>query len=222
MDTPQTHPAFGQVTVHITHGAGQRCYGSDLEHHNTVRIQVKESRYERGLSNDNYHSGKTVMEVMFTTLQWAEFLTSIGNGSGTPCTIKYRADLGRTPDLPDLREPHHQVFRSEAKESIDRALASAREADELLSRLMGAGSVKKADLKEVQARLRKAQQDLSSNLPFVMEQFEEATERVVNDAKHEITAHFSRVTQDYGLRALAAQQETVQAPHFLPSSLEQV
>lgn len=200
-----THPSFGKITVMHPQGRGQRCFGSDLEHDHTVQITIHEASYERDLSHDWYSPGGQVVQIRMTPLQWAEFLSSQGKGEGTPCTLTYRADQGSIEAPPIYRKPHHEVFKDEAQERINRAVEATREAERLLGNLTSsAGSVKKADLKAVQEKLRQAVQEIQSNTGFVMESFEEATSRVVRDAKEEINAHFSSVIQDYGLRALAA------------------
>lgn len=197
--TRYTHPAFGQITVHRTHGGRGVLYGSDFVHHSYVTIRIYESELSRGLSRDWHFAKREFVEVALSEAQWATFVSSFNIGAGVPCTIQHR-DGKMIPGFP-LRD-EGQEYRVEANaklkeclDLIDATLVEVR--DE-------ASGLSKAKRERLTGSLEKARRELGANLPFVAESFGEHMEQRVEKARVEIHAYLAETVRRAGLDQIEA------------------
>ena len=88
----EKHPAYGMVGFYRVSGNPGRLFGSSLKNHESyiaLRIGTGERIHSNGW--DRYYGslrGEHV-EVMLSSAQFAELLTSMNVGNGVPCTIAY-------------------------------------------------------------------------------------------------------------------------------------
>ena len=101
-DEKITHPAFGQVQVSRISGH-TTLYDSEFNHAHYVRVTVHRSELNRSLSRDWHFAKSEIVEFDLSEAQWATFVSSFGNGSGTPCTLKFIAGQGHMPQIPEPR-----------------------------------------------------------------------------------------------------------------------
>jgi len=71
------------------------------------------------------------------------------------------------------------------------------------------GALKVPDKKELADILLKIDQDLQSNMPFYLEQFERATDKMIKHGKSEIDSFITQVVQETGLKALKENRPTL-------------
>src|SRR6478735_12174096 len=83
-----THPAFGVAVVTRGSGSGQALFQSDLLHRETITLRVHRAERTRMLAHDWTHPLEELVEVEFSLSQWGALVSSIGIGSGVPCTIR--------------------------------------------------------------------------------------------------------------------------------------
>lgn len=193
-----THPAFGQIR--LSRISGQRVlYGSDFKHNEYVSIEIVQSELHRSLSRDWHFGRRHVVTIDMSEAQWAAFVSSFGQGSGVPCTI----DTVQGKPMPGfpLRD-EGQLFKPEVDsklakciESVDAAIA------DIDAQTAGMSKTKREAISD---RLRRVRMELSSNLPFVAEQFGEHMETRVEKAKIEVDAYVTQTVMRAGLDAIQA------------------
>jgi len=193
-----THPAFGMIGVNRVSG-GDVLNGSDFVHGAAMRIRIHHSEIHRSLYHDRHSAREQIIEVALSEAQWATFVSSPNVGDGVPCTIK---SMSRQP-VPGLPEPKRQSdqFGAEMKTKLKNTLASL---DQLSAEIdaIGLSKVKAEALKE---RVRNARMQLSSNMPYLAECFEEHMETTVEKAKAEVHGYVTGVVMSAGLQHIADQ-----------------
>ena len=181
------HPSFGVITVtRATCNAPQPLFGSSITHHNMIRLELHTASVERHLSTDWISKERKLFEVEMSQNQWAEFVSSIGNGGGTPCTIRWDSN-GSVADCPfnAKREEFYAEFKAVTEKASQDVLDAIAAAQELLDKK----SVTKSDRLELTRYLTNIKNGLKHTIPFIEKQFEEQVERTTTEAKAEIEAH---------------------------------
>jgi hypothetical protein len=181
-DYIEEHPAYALIGASRTHGETY-LYGTEFEHHNTIRIRIQRSDLRRGLSNDYHAGGKQLIEVELSAAQWARFLTELNAGEGVPCTL--RAINGQ--QVPDVAPPESKVdrFSVEAEQHLADVFKELRELRELLNDTKMSNTARDA----LRDKISMAEMQCGPNFQFVAKQFAKHVETVTEHAKIEIEAH---------------------------------
>lgn len=196
------HPSYGILHINRTTSTGAvRLFGSPLAtHYGTIRLTVSKGKWIHGLHHDRYFGmNKDFIEIEMSAAQFADAITSLNIGSGTPCTIRY-VDGKRVENPPDhATEAEHirDNFEDSLGKYAEKAHTYRKKIEELTSKL----SAKAKD--EIRIALDVMEQQLTSNVPFVVKQFQEATTRVTTAAKAEVEAFVTGVVRAAGLASIA-------------------
>ncbi len=207
---PKKHPTYGCVVVTKSQigGGGQALNGSSVLHNNIMHLQICEGEYSRSMGADWWSPRKTIVDIELSPVQFAEMITSVGNGCGTPCTIKYRADK---PEEEDMRVPHINKFEEHTKEFRQDIAKTTDKAKLLLKQMEDRLKEKKPmgirEQQELLDNLRCFHNELGSNLTYASRVFDEQVERTKTEAKGEIEAFFDSRIRDLGMQALGKQLE---------------
>lgn len=196
------HPAFGQVTIVQWHGGGAgRMFGSDLGHNTGIRMSFHAAHLVRSdLSSERTHSGELLLEVELSLSQWSRLVASIGNGSGIPVTIAYRRG-GPLEPCPQIAAPEaskKELHGEEMATALRKRLEAMGTHVDRLGAMVESGKVTKTELREIQRELARHVQQIPGSVQFVYDQFAEATEKIVDDAKIEVEAHVDGVARKLG------------------------
>lgn len=184
------HPSFGVIVLNKRYSnKGKPLFGSSIKQAGTVVLQVKRATLHRSLNYDRIQPEEVIVEVEMSPLQFSESITNMNSADGTPCTIRFITGEGKVADpvLESKREQFSNEFRNDIREisrKMDEAVAEAY-------KLLNQPSVTKRQRQEHYERLRFLSQCIGSDLPFVLEQFQEQTERTVHEAKCEVDAYIS-------------------------------
>jgi hypothetical protein len=190
-ETVEHHPAYGMIR--LGRGTGRNVLvGSDFIHQRCVIIEISVAELHRSLHQDRWNARKTLIEVDMSEAQWATYVSSVGSGSGVPCTIR-RVESGPVSRLPDPA-PRTEQFSAE----MDQKLAQLRERVATLQKLVEDGAGKKA----LRDELHQVSMAIGDNLDFVARQFGEHMDQTVEAAKAEIHAHLNAAVKTAGLEAL--------------------
>lgn len=178
--TESTHPAFGQLQLTRMSGHTE-LYGSEFKHQHVISITLTRSKQVRNLSNNWFFPQEELFKVYMSEAQFASFVTSMGLGGGSPCTI------ARLPgeSVPEIERPPApaSVFEREFQQSIQTALSGLQDALKELDGLKCSDKSKQV----LRSKLLHSVGGLANRSKFIADQFGEHMETVVEKAKAEIT-----------------------------------
>lgn len=201
-----THESYGMVGLSRCTGR-QRLFGSAIPYHDHfIALRVHRGERSHHLSRDWYRASQRlpIVEVFISAAQFADMITSMNMGEGVPCTIR-SVEGQRMEEPPDLETEAEKVqtdFKGDLRDIVKELKAARSEVETLLEKK----SLNKGDRAKIQARFDKILQHMQSNVPFVLESFQEATEKVVTHAKAEVEAFTTSRVMAAGIKALQDQQ----------------
>jgi hypothetical protein len=177
----------------------------DYPQEHYIEVTISLADLTRQYSNDYVFARDRLVTIALSEVQWARMISSL-NTEGVPCTMvnyyKPTPENFVRPTMPDEHVGKAHTFKKEIQKTAGEAASKVDEAMALLDAMLSEGTMKKADAKVVREKLRSARQDLASNLPFVVEQAEEAIEKSIESGKAEISAHIDFALLKLGERAL--------------------
>ena len=182
----------------------KRLYMSNLNNQNWIQMKVYEAEDSNsyGEKRANTKSRHPLIELDLSAAQFAELLTTMNIGSGVPCTLNsFNGERINQDDLKNDKKPiaiGRDYFEKSVKEYTDKVKSSVAKYKEDLSTM----KMSKKDKVRVENLLNGFQTEVSSNLPFYVEMFEEAAGKVVTESKSELDAFVSGGIVKAGLEAL--------------------
>lgn len=194
------HPSFGLVGLSRRSGSISPLFGSNIQHSQTITLTIKRAENNRKLNNDFYHGIEDLIEIEMSGSQYAELVSSFNIGDGIPCTIR---QLGRHsyPDPP--YESPVDVFQREFEtkmQNLGKECASLVE--DSVKMLKDKPTINKADRDFLLNSIRKLIQEVTSNTPFVSQQFNESMEKTISQAKNEIETFVTNRITALGIDAV--------------------
>ena len=197
------HESYGILHISRTSGGTSaiRLFGSPLAtHFGTIRLTISKGKWIHGLNHDRYYGmNKDFIEVEMSAAQFADAITSLNIGSGTPCTIRYVG--GERVAAPPDHATEAEHIRENFNNTLDKYKAKAHTYRKKIEELTGKLSSKARD--EIRIALDVMEDQLGSNVPFVVKQFQEATTRITTAAKAEVDAFVTNVVRAAGLQSIA-------------------
>ena len=194
------HPSFGTVQLsRVTARPGVPLFSSPMRHGAYIALRVTEASKERGLGRDWIHPGETVVEVLLSQHQWAEFVSSFGIGEGVPCTI---SRVGREAMPPVPEDGLRETFEGEVESQIADLVAKVTEFRERVEAIASKPRLVKADREALRGLATAIETEIGSNVPFLQAQFEAAMDKTVAVAKSELLAHVDNVARMVGMENL--------------------
>jgi hypothetical protein len=200
-----SHPAYGVVVLTHVSGGNGVLFGSDIGHMGRMRISVSRSKLHRHLSNDWIHGegGLPLIEFEMSHAQFAEFITGVGRGEGTPCTLRYAAS-GPIEEMPAIKslETKQDLFKREIRGSVAENLQAVSKQITKLQEMIDSGKLSKPELREIAKDLRNYIDRTPADLEFVIEQSEEALDKATTHAKIEVEAFIGAKARSLGLESI--------------------
>ncbi len=200
----ETHPSYGMVgisSVSIGGRSKMRLFGSSLDrHYSTIRLRICAAERHHSLGYDHFYAGECVAEVEMSAAQFAEFVTTPNVGSGVPCTIRYLNGT-QVEDPPDGPKVEAEMVREGFDENVKKVASRLDTLTKMVAKMEKA-SPTAAERKAIVEEVRMARQEIASNLPFMLHQFEEATTRITTAAKAEVEAFVTHAVLSTGLDTL--------------------
>lgn len=197
-DTIETHPSYGQIGASRVSG-GAVLYGSDFVSQHYVTITISKSELHRGLNNDWPHSREELISVALTEAQWATFVSSMNAGRGVQCTLEH---IGCEP-IPQIDKPtdRRAQFASELKERFAEATTALNE----LRAEIDAAKLSEKAKDALRSKLHSAERNITPNLKFVADQFDEHMEASTEKAKIEVASYIEAHIRRAGLSVLQSE-----------------
>lgn len=193
---PVTHPAYGLAAISKLSGSSIGLFGSSVTCNHPISLRISKASVRRDLCTDWYYPEAEIVEIWLSPAQFTEMITSPNSGVGVPCTIRHVGyEYNEMPPIASKREQFTDEVREHAA-TIAKRLDSL---EEFAKKLQDAKTVSKADRKELLERIRMARQEIASNLPFVLDQFNEHADKILSEAKSEFEAFLSQRFIDAGM-----------------------
>lgn len=198
-ESKETHPAYGQICASRVSGSAV-LYGSDFISQHYVSIKINRSVLNRGLSRDWPFARDELIEVSMSEAQWATFVSSMNHGSGVQCTLNYV----HGEQIPPIakRAARREQFSSELKERFKSATDEIKTMRAEIEAMKISGKAKS----ELIARLNTIDREITPNLKFVADQFDEHMESTVEHAKVEVASYIQAHITRAGLTSLNSEK----------------
>lgn len=183
--TKISHPSYGTLLFNRAYGGKTPLFGSSIEHSNTITMELRHANITRSLNEDNIFGSEPIIKVEMSYSQFAEAITSFGQGTGIPVTIRYTEKDGRIPECDFVSK--REQFAGEFKEQTNKAMEKSKELiNEVAELFSSKKTLTKADKENILRKLNMLDSDIGSNLDFVADQFNEQMDKTVMEAKGEI------------------------------------
>ena len=197
------------------HSSGKHYFfGSDLPTNDFIELTIEQGVKESDLSTERYHndySGKTYCKVQMTPNAFAELITRMNIGDGIPCSVTV-VDGKIIPQEENQRENRKMFTHRKFKERMGTFAEELQVKSKEMERIMKKQSLSAQDKKDVVWAYQKLVQELSSNIPFFMECFQETMDDVVLEAKQQIDAALMNKVTTLGLQALQDENNNLIGP----------
>lgn len=201
-DGRERHPSYGMIRVSRGTNGQRALFGSSILHNNVITIMLYEASVERDLHFDTIMDEGLIAEIELSQSQFADMITSMNMGGGTPCTIRWVRGKGRAGECPFVDK--RQQFETELSESIEKANEKAnklvKDVQDLLSK---SKPLTKAEKDSLMNAVNKLSVEINSNRGFIYKAFNEQMDATVKEAKGEVEAFM----QDKILRAAGIKLE---------------
>lgn len=200
-----THPSYGMMAINRITGTRRNLFGSALkEHGTTMRLVIKQGHrtHSSGLDN-HYGTSQPIIEVEMSTSQFTQLITSMNMGDGVPCTI-LSTQGKRVEQAPEIETEFDRVrssFGKKIKAISQKMEDHAAKIDSILNKK----TVSAADRKEIKGIFSNFILEIESNIPFILELFEESADKVVSHSKQEVEGFINQMVAITGIRSIKNQ-----------------
>lgn len=186
------HPSYGLISItRYTSNKPSTFFGSALKHDHGVELAIKRAKFHRDLSSNWYYGREELISVRLTETQLGELFVNMNSGDGVPCTIQHLADGKRIADPPVHEE--RALIASEFKKTMNAVAESLDRLSQITCRL--APKMSKADAAALASEVSAVKLHLTSNMPYVQEQFDATLEKSVAEAKASFDAYIKRSSE---------------------------
>ena len=202
-----SHPSFGMLRFSRVNGRSPYFFGSELPQDHFVTMEVLPGEVEKELTRDWYYAkNRPIISVRMTSNQFAEVITSLNIGSGVPVTIEYKdgVKVEQMENKPETsKEFTHRKFQDRMKEFAQTLNGYKKTSEEIIKKK----TLSKEDQSKLNNIISHAIQEISSNIPFFLECFQENMDKVVLEAKTEVESAILHKITTLGLAQLHEEQK---------------
>ncbi len=178
-------------------------FGSELRANSCIRMTVERGVEEWSLHEKRYFSdNKPLIEVDLTAAQFAELLTSMNVGSGIPCTINRTETDWKIPHIADEEDGIHHLIKQDLKDDVAGIHDILKKLTTDLTAALSESGLNKTKRESLLSQVSKLSVEINSNMPFVLDQYLEAAEKIQASAKAEIDAFATNAAMQLGVKRL--------------------
>lgn len=198
----KSHPSYGMISVSRCQGGSPVFFGSHVKNHpGYVSLKISHGERKHDLGQDWFFSGKQIIGVRMTFAQFSNLITSFNVGSGVPCTVEFIEGSGRIQDPPDNLLEAERV-REDFQNKCSKLEKTISKYYTNLDSILNKKSLNKEDRKEIRNMFQKVSQEVKTNLPFILESFQESAEKIITHAKYEVDGFMNMILRNLGVEAL--------------------
>lgn len=193
------HPSYGIMKfVRSQSSKGHSLFGSTLKHSDIITLTISKGELNRGdLNYDSYYAKEHLMEINMSESQFAELITTFNRGSGVPVTISW-IDGKHVEPCPFVSktEQFNAEFKQKMKNLTDDLQKMVAKTKIILE---SAKPISKGEREIIAGSISSLVSAISSNLPFINEQFAEQMDKTVSEAKASLEAFFVKRSKELGV-----------------------
>lgn len=205
----ESHPSYGMMGFFRTSssGRGPRLFQSHTDNSTFIHLVIKQAEVAHDLGRDWVTGKEVVVDVALSASQFAELLTTMNVGDGVPCTI---TQIGKNsiPNPPSSTSEAAKV-RSNFRKEVRTQMEGLESLQEEIASILSKPNVLKSDKEKISAKMAKLINLFSSTAPFMLDSFEESTEKIVSSGKAEFDAFLTHAVNKAGLEAIKNQAPTL-------------
>lgn len=216
METVTTHPAFGTLRFGRVSGSAN-LFGSEVDPMGFIQMEIYRAEERWHLHEKRVFSTREpLIRIALSHAQFAQAITSINMGEGTPCTL-LQIGPQTVPSIASKTSSTKELLLRDIKQATS---GVSEQVSQLLESIAALPISKKAK-EELQSKVGRIQTELHSNLPFIVDQMEEAVETLSSQATTEVAAYISRNLEQLGLTHLQSQFPQLQNEAPAPVASQQ-
>jgi len=187
----------------------KQLYMSNLNNANWIKMRVYagEDSERYGQKHVFVKSQKPLIDIELSSAQFAELITTMNVGEGTPCTLNYvtglkidQATLKDDEKPLNIGEKYFKKSTTEFTDNLNKMTSKLKK--ELETIIMS-----KKNKCKITKLLNTVETEVNSNMPFYVSVFEESAKKVVTESKIEIDAFLTGEIVKAGLEALGIKSE---------------
>ena len=206
------HPSFANLYIGRSLCSGkQTLFGSSIKHSDVITLKISPASLGRNLHEDHvYQESVPYIEIDMSQAQFAQAITSLNQGEGTPVTLRRLNGQYIEPcPFEDKRMQFDDEFSQDMRNLVNELKEVSKEAEELLENKK---TLSKADREKILSAFQKVQMELGSNMPFMFSQFNRQMEKTVTEAKAEVEGHIQSRLNDMALLGMQLENSSEHMP----------
>lgn len=187
-ENKETHESYGVLKFSRVRRSGNtHLFGSSIKHSDTIVMQVSTASMNRDLNSDWVMGEDKILECEMSYSQFAEAITSMNIGVGTPITLRSTQLNPNIEDCPfvDKRTQFEQEFKENLRKQNETANKLLNDVTELFK---DKKTFNKGDKESILSMLNQLQMAIGSNQEFMYTQFNRQMDKTTREAKGEIEA----------------------------------
>jgi len=196
----EEHKSFGVIKWARVQGTAKDLFGSSLEHHNFINLEICEASITRELNRDWIHGNNPIVSIDMSPNQFAEFITSPNQGSGVPCTIRYTKSEGMIEGKPIISK--RKQFQDEFRDDMVKISHNFDSLESAVANLQKGKVLTVKDKQAIESAVFEVRRIIQHTLPFVQTSFNEQIDNTVTEAKASIEAFMEEKIRSTGLSAI--------------------
>jgi len=199
------HESYGALEITRSHKSPSPLFCSSILHENIIRLRISKATLSRKHNKDymfaGYARNDCYVDVEMSYTQFAEAITSLNQGGGTPVTVRFAN--GREME-PCPYERKDEQFRAEFESDLEELATLSKSAYKRVEALFsGKKPLTKAEKEEVLSLLGRMSMEINSNIPFVRDSFVKQMDKVVTEAKGNIEGFIQNRMESLANAAIA-------------------
>lgn len=194
-----TDKSYCQISFSRIQCTNKKLYGSKINHNSYISLKINNSEMiEDNLHQTHYFERDKLIEVSMSSSQFAELITTLNFGTGTPCTLDYIRDIGSVY----YKQPYETSINKKLGTTIDiekeRFKKKVFDIQDYLKNILSKKSIGKKDKDELKLKIDILIRDCIDNYKFAEQQFRKQMETHIVECKTEIESTLTQITTKLG------------------------
>lgn len=176
-------------------------FGSSIKHSDVICLRIYPASQTRSLNEDRFYvKYQPYIEIEMSQAQFAQAITSLNMGDGTPVTLtSLNGENIEACPYEDKREIFDKEFDFKMQEISDQFKKASQDAEEILENKK---TLSKSDRDKITSALSCIRQMFARSIPFMYSQFNRQMEKSAVETKAEIESHIQSRMNDLAMKAM--------------------